>query len=152
NLISGNNSDGIEFTAVGTSNNIVLGNLIGTTAGGTAALGNTASGINFTANAHSTQVGGITPGQGNVIAFNLDDGVSVAAGTNNTIRGNSIFANGNTAGDIGIDLGANGVTTNDVGDFDTGANQLQNFPVIQVVSNSVAGTFIGGTLNCASNQ
>src|SRR5262249_22681197 len=65
---------------------------------------------------------------------------------------NSIFANGNLPGDMGIDLGANGVTTNDVGDFDTGANQLQNFPVLTVASNSASGTFIGGTLDCASNQ
>jgi parallel beta-helix repeat protein len=44
--------------------------------------------------------------------------------TGNTISQNSMEANDN----LGIDLGADGVTPNDTGDSDTGPNMLLNFP------------------------
>lgn len=69
---------------------------------------------------------------------NGDDGVAVLSGVHNTIRWNSIFAN---AG-LGIDLGPNGVTANDPLDNDSGANNLQNFPVIERAHpNMVIGSF-----------
>ncbi len=146
NLISGNNSDGIELNGISATNNLVLGNLIGTAPGGVTGLPNTANGVLITASSRSNIVGGVLPGQANVIAFNSADGISVAAAvanTNNTFRGNAIFSNGN----LGIDLGASGVTLNDAGDADTGANQLQNFPVLSFVTNTPAGTTISGALN-----
>jgi hypothetical protein len=65
----------------------------------------------------------------------------------NEITGNSIHDNTG----LGIDLGDDGVTPNDPGDADSGANNLQNFPII---GTAIAGTpnTIGGTLNSASNQ
>ena len=72
-------------------------------------------------------VGGVAPGEGNVIAFSGIVGVVMlgigAAG--NTIRGNSIYANGG----LGIDLESDGVDPNDAGDTDTGPNGIQNFPL-----------------------
>ena len=47
----------------------------------------------------------------------------------NSIRGNPIFYNGL----LGIDNARLGVTKNDPGDADTGANELQNFPFISSV-------------------
>src|SRR5439155_9533578 len=52
---------------------------------------------------------------------------------------------------IGIDLGNNGVTANDVNDVDAGANNLQNFPVLTSVTTNGGSTFVGGTLNSGAN-
>lgn len=70
-------------------------------------------------------------------------GIAVASGNRNLLTGNTTFNNGG----IGIDLGANGPTPNDndTSDADTGANDLQNAPVLSTVSSS--GSTINGTLN-----
>src|SRR5439155_7912517 len=104
----------------------VQGNFIGTDVNGTAGLGNGGNGINIQ---DSNDAIGATTGAGNVIAFNKGAGVFVTAGAGDVILGNSIFSNTG----LGIDLGFTGVTANDVTpptDADTGANNLQNFPVI----------------------
>ena len=90
-------------------------------------------------------------GEGNTIGFNGHDGINVS-GTRNIIRGNSIFSNGTLAADLGIDLGPDGVTANDTGDGDTGANNLQNFPLIS--SAKVTGSLftINGTLNSNASR
>jgi hypothetical protein len=145
NLISGNAGEGIELNSVSATNNLIQGNIIGATISGNTGLPN-ASGILITTSSRSNIIGGVLAGQANVIAFNNGDGISVAAAvanTNNTFRGNAIFSNGN----LGIDLGTSGITANDLGDADTGANQLQNVPVISAATNTIGGTVIVGTLN-----
>jgi len=144
NVIGGNSGDGIEVSGTAATNTVVQGNFIGTDFTGMATNANTGSGINLSAGARLNVLGGV--GQSNVIAFNGADGVTVAANnsaTNNVIRANRIFLNS----DLGIDLGTSGVTANDAGDPDAGANQLQNFPVLSAVSNSIFGTIVSGTLN-----
>ena len=61
------------------------------------------------------------------------------AGTGNAILTNYITANGG----LGIDLGATGVTANDVGDGDTGANNLLNFPMLTPTTGGVQLAFNG---------
>ncbi len=73
--------------------------------------------------------------------------------TNDSIRGNSIFGNGA----LGIDLVASGdiypgITTNDLGDVDSGPKGLQNFPVITNASGGSGGTIIQASLNSEPNQ
>jgi len=70
----------------------------------------------------------------------------VPLGKNNSIRGNSIFANGG----LGINLGFDGVTLNDPCDADASANFLQNFPVLTQAVNVNSVTVITGTLNSTS--
>jgi CSLREA domain-containing protein len=132
NVISGNGLHGVEFSA--SSNNTVQGNFIGTNAAGSSSLFNEGRGVYIQGGAsNNNAIGGTAAGQGNTIAFNLMQGVYVGSGVGNAIRGNSIHSN--TL--LGIDLGAVGVTANDSKDKDTGANNLQNFPVI---SSASAGT------------
>ncbi|HUP79999.1 MAG TPA: DUF4347 domain-containing protein, partial [Pirellula sp.] len=97
NVISGNNSDGIDLGTTGTTNTgtIIRGNFIGTKADGTSSLGNTNHGIFIGdgGTANSTTVGGTTTGQGNTIAFNGAAGIYVKASTGVSILGNSIYSN-----------------------------------------------------------
>jgi hypothetical protein len=65
-------------------------------------------------------------GSGNIIAFNLLDGVTISSGTGHSVLGNSIHSNSG----LGIDINDNGVTGNDANDSDTGTNLNMNFPVI----------------------
>ena len=148
NLISGNNSDGIEITGSGATGNLVQGNLIGTTASGSSGLANSSDGIQIFNSASNNTIGGTAAGAGNVIAFNGADGVFVSSGTGNRIQRNSIFSNGG----LGIDLGANGVTSNDPGDPDGGANRLQNFPVLQSIVVSGGNTTILGSIDSATGN
>ncbi len=132
NLISGNGLGGIA----GGSSNQLIGNSIGVNAAGNP-LGNNGPGVE--GGGSNTTLGGTTAGAGNLIAYNSGVGVSVG-GTKFTLLGNAIFANGS----LGIDLNNDGVTPNDAGDADTGANNRQNFPVLTSVN--VAGD-IQGTLD-----
>jgi CSLREA domain-containing protein len=152
NLISGNNGNGLSFNNSNT--NLILGNLIGTKADGAGSLGNSGTGISFSGpGSVANTIGGTNSGEGNTIAFNGADGVRLAdASFGNGIRGNSIFSNGSTANDLGIDLGADGVTANDSMDGDTGPNALQNFPVITLAQVTGSTRTINGTLNSTPNE
>ncbi len=145
NLISGNHTRGIWFTNA--SWNSIQGNFIGTAADGISALGNTFHGVECEVGANNNSIGGLAAGAGNRLAFAqpINAGVRIRNGsTNNAILGNSIFSNGA----LGIDLGTYGVTANDPGDPDLGANMLQNFPLLtQAVSGSLSGVGVRGTLN-----
>ena len=145
NVISGNNGRGVHIRDSGAPGNLIQGNFIGTDVNGTAALGNSVDGI-LISNSSFNTVGGTGDGAGNIIAFNaaaFGDGVSVTGGAGNAILGNSILANSG----LGIDLLPDGVTPNDSGDGDTGANDLQNFPVLTSAASDSASTTIEGTLS-----
>ena len=160
NLISGNTQNGVAIYGSGASsapNNIVRGNTIGLSSGGSA-LGN-GIGVSIL-DASASIIGGVGGGQANIISGNSGKGVIVrgnlAAGS--SVRGNAIYANGG----LGIDLNDDGVSANDLGDGDSGPNGLQNFPVITALSsnggggiatNSIGGSSsISGTLNSTPNQ
>jgi hypothetical protein len=84
----------------------------------------------------------------------VGNGVDIASGTGNAIRGNSIFAN--NSGDpaypvIGIDLGDNGVTLNDRAGH-TGANLFQNFPVLTSAVRIGGKVTVKGSLAAGASQ
>lgn len=148
----GNDNNGIHTFANGTTIGGAAGNTIGTsgnngidvegqnvqitrnTVGVTTSLtgGNTSKTGIFLGSTNAT-VG--TSGAGNTVTFSGLDGVRVENGTGNAIRFNSIH--GNTG--LGINLlksgsSNDGLTANDAGDGDTGANDHQNFPTITAAS------------------
>ncbi|TMC76622.1 MAG: hypothetical protein E6J15_05220 [Chloroflexi bacterium] len=107
NVISGN-GDGI-LMLVHTINNVIQGNYIGTDASGTLRLGNY-NGVNFLSGFNTNLVGGSTPGAGNVIAGNNNDGIELNGSAGNTIQGNYIGTN--AAGASGLGNANNGVFVN----------------------------------------
>ena len=126
NVISGNQFDGVKIESESADNDVVE-NFIGTDAAGLA-LGNGESGVEI-ADGDQNEIGD-AQGQGNTIAHNGSDGVTVTAGQGNSIRRNSIHDNGL----LGIDLGADGPTANDFLDQDSGPNQLQNGPAVNAAT------------------
>jgi CSLREA domain-containing protein len=173
NVISGNGNNGIRLS--GGASHIVQGNYVGVDSSGTAPLGNRNQGIRASA-APGSIIGGSLPGDANVISANADAGIIIlassvrvagnfigtdasgslalgntgagvkllSAGAGNTITRNSISSNEG----LGIDLDADGVTPNDLGDADDGSNELQNFPLLGAVS----ATAVEGSLNSEGNR
>ena len=150
NVISGNRF-GVFISGSGATGNKVEANRIGTKADGSGDLGNDGHGVLISAGASNNTIGGTASAAGNAISNNGLDGVRIPEGVGNRILSNRIFSN---AG-LGIDLFPDGVTPNDTDDPDTGANNLQNFPVITSVTQSSSffnPTRISGTLNSTPNQ
>lgn len=148
NLLSGNVQEGIDISSLfgnAGDNNIVRRNLIGTAKDGRTALPNGLNGIQIGGN-------GNTIGPDNTIDSNGGDGVRVASGTGNSISQNRMRRNGG----LGINLvggtETNGVTQNDTGDADSGANNLQNYPVLSAANVTNGSTTVIGTLNSAASQ
>ena len=146
NVISGNTGNGVLLVDATTQGNVVSGNFVGTNATASAPLANGGNGVDIQG-AVGTVVGGTGPGTKNVLAFNGGRGVFVESGTGNAILGNTISFNAA----LGIDLAPLGVTPNDLGDPDVGANLLQNFPVLGPVLLDAGSTQIQGTLNSLPN-
>ncbi len=139
NRISANAEDGILLSGSRAFGNRIENNVIGRTTllgGGT---GNGRMGVMVQQEAHDNIIG-----PDNIIARNGDDGVRVmpTAGGRNAITGNRISANPA----LGIDLGANGVSANDIDpafcdpDLGCAANRGQNFPVIHHAIRRGSGT------------
>jgi parallel beta-helix repeat protein len=138
----GNGDDGIDLA--GAKNTLVQGNIIyynqstGVVIRGADATGNQITGNSLFSNAEGMSIQEEAQGNsitGNTINYSNSNGISVDNSQKNTIQGNSIYENYG----LGIDLGRDGVTVNDEGDSDTGANALQNYPVF-TSAEVVAGT------------
>lgn len=153
NVIS-SNSFGVFIIAA--PSNQIAGNFIGTDKTGTLDLGNTVDGVQINAsnvgNVNGNTVGG-SLAKRNVIAFNGDEGVELdGAGlypSGTVITYNSIYSNDS----LGIDLHPGdipfSITPNDVGDGDTGANNLMNFPELDTAINlnnqiTITGDMVDG--------
>ncbi len=128
NVISGNYYGSVVGN-VGTSGNVVEGNLIGLNASGRAALPNTYMGMAVTDGATGNTIGGVTPGTANFISGNAAYGLLV---TDPGTSGN--FALGNV---IGADI--------------TGTNGIGNVWANVAVQSGAIGNFVGGITAGAGN-
>jgi hypothetical protein len=143
NRIAGVNKDAvfIDGSTGGGNNNIVRNNTVGLVPYGLdLSSSNGGAGVRVIG---SHNVIGYPPLTGGVASFyanlieNMDGpGVAVLGNNSagNTIRGNSIFNNGDAGFGISIDLSDDGATANDNADSDGGPNNLQNFPVLRALA------------------
>ncbi|HVF71308.1 MAG TPA: right-handed parallel beta-helix repeat-containing protein [Chthoniobacterales bacterium] len=94
------------------------------------------------------KIGGLIAGAANHLDAN---GIVVSGSSSkrNPILSN-IFENSGAA--YSIDLGNDGLTSNDLGDGDTGPNELQNFPIVVASPGMPGGTLIKGELNSAPSS
>jgi len=156
NLICGNDYEGVcvvgyAEAGIYTNGNIIIYNNIGVDIN-LAPLGNTMDGVNI------GQYGNLYQGgyamyniiDTNTIAYNGNNGVTIWEHYNNTVNADENLITRNSIYDnvwLGIDLGDDGVTPNDGGDPDPGANQELNFPVITGAHYYAGPTLITGTID-----
>ena len=124
---------------------VIQGNRFGTDASGTRPVPNAGSAILLQmSGVNGSIIGGTEPGAANTIAYNCGQGVQFAFGPNHwPILGNSIHSNNG----LGITFLGGTPAENDDGDADTGANDLQNHPVITSAVASAGSVTVSGTLN-----
>jgi hypothetical protein len=120
NVISGNEGDGVYIDDC--SGITVEGDLIGTNAAGTAAIGNSGTGVELVNGAADNTIGGTTAGSGDVISGNEGDGVDIE----------------------GLNSDGNLVEGDLIGAGATGASALGNAETGVSISFSASGNTIGG--------
>ena len=113
--VGNNGGSGVYIAGAGTEGNVVS----------RCNISDNRAGVTIS-NADRNVVGGADYAGRNSIARNRGAGIEVLSGRHNRLVVNLIHDNGGP----GIDLGGDGVTANDPGDPDGGANDLQNHPVI----------------------
>ena len=139
---------GIALAGSGTTNNVVQGNWIGLAADGRSPLPNRPAGMALSAGASYNLIGGLVPGEGNRIAFNLGGGIMLLQDNTlgNSILGNAIYANNGLGLSLTPSEANDQPTANDALDGDKGPNNLQNFPTITNVSYTSSATLVQGLL------
>lgn len=166
---------GIRLIGTGNANRntTVVNNLLGVNLAGQPR-GNTQGGLALNSNTSGAKVGfemvdNSIVAKPNTIAYNNGPGISVSeqvgpnrTPVNNSLIFNEIYANegSSTTTGLGIDLfqvvdnnfGGDGVTENDLKDADSGANNLQNYPVINYVKEWQGKVRIHGHLNSEANK
>jgi hypothetical protein len=130
---------------LGGANCVIQGNFIGTDVTGARDLGNAPYGIAL-AGANNT-LGGIGPGEGNLIAFNggggnYKSGVYINGGSGHRVRGNRIYQNKVFGIDIQVGPFVGPAPIDDL-DADTGPNGAQNFPIVSSVDYGATTTVHG---------
>ena len=108
NLVSGNRFVGVEIAGATATANQILGNLIGTDAGGNRPIPNGLDGV-FLNNAPGNTIGGTTAGAGNLISANGSVGIQLFGPqtTGNVVQGN--FLGLNSAGRLSLPNRSGGI-------------------------------------------
>ncbi len=164
NVISGNIGSAVILTGGTTTGNVLLGNYIGLGSDGSTPLGNEGFSV-FLNGAPNNTIGGMAPGEGNIISATTNlvvstgSGIQLYPGANNTrILGNRIGtdATGNLArpnrngivipaGVSATEIRGNQISSNTVGGIDT---QSPN----SVIAGNFFGTNASGTSALGSGQ
>jgi CSLREA domain-containing protein len=165
NIISGNARHGIGLWHSGTTNNLIINNIIGLTPDGARRLSNRVHGMDINFGASNNTVGGTNPGERNVISGNNGSGAEVsheAITRQNVFRGNYIGTDttGNAAGSYtanglyGIsmkDRASNNLATdNVVGNNLGGGVHIDNFGNCCTSNNTIQNNRIGIGVNGAA--
>ncbi len=154
NLISGHFfGSGIQFQGPDNSGHQVLGNLIGTNAGGTTAVGNV-QGIAITSGTKNVVIGGTTPGARNVVSGNVGAGILIqdVGSTGNQVLGNFVGTNSNGTASLSNDNGIgiiNGAAQNSIGSTAEGAGNLisgNSFVGLQLQGNGTNQNVVQGNV------
>jgi CSLREA domain-containing protein len=140
-VVNGFSDSGVRIVG---AHNVLSGNYIGTDVTGTVALGNTSCGVEI--DGSNNTIGGTTSAARNVISGTIfgdcfGAGVSVDAGTGNTIEGNYIGTD--VTGTVALGNAVYGVavaSNNTVGGTTFGARNI-------ISGNGLGGVFAGGTGN-----
>lgn len=160
NVLSGNTQYGVLISGTNTTGNVILGNYIGTDAGGSRAVSNSVGGVFLADGTSRNTIGGTLAGAGNVISGNVGNGI-LFRGSNvvgNTVQGNFIGTDAtglnalpNSIAGLTIDTGS---TSNLIGGTVVGARnvisgQTNNYTYGVIVANPgtsgnwVQGNYIG---------
>ena len=133
------NQRGIYLSGLAAQNDVVTGNRIGVNAAGYGVAQHANDiGIELAGGAYHNTIG-YAPGVdiptghfSNDVRNNNTAGIHLSdtASTYNVIRGNRVEANGRSGSGLGIDIGTLGLLPNDANDADSGANGLQNHPLL----------------------
>jgi hypothetical protein len=170
NVISGNDTWGVNLVGSGVMSNTVSGNYVGLDASGTAPLPNDSVGIHLTGGTRFNTIGGDAPGRRNVVSGNTSHGIGLSSdGTNsNTVSGNYVGTDASGAAPlpnsgIGVSIGG-GAQLNTIGGDGPGqgnviaANGAWGVGIVGTgtMSNTVSGNYIGtdatGTAALANAQ
>jgi hypothetical protein len=151
NVISGNMQNGIHILNPSARGNRIIGNFIGTDVSGTKDLGNGWMGIMTYSGVYENIIGGILPGERNIISGNDNSGIRIS-GVRNKIIGNFIGTDVTGTKSIcnewaGAELWGGGF--NEIGGSDPGEGNLISGNVGVGIgfndtdNNQVIGNFIG---------
>jgi hypothetical protein len=149
NVVSGNINYGIRFRAGGGTNNVALGNYVGTNPAGDAPVPNNAFGISV--EAPNVVIGGAAAGEGNVASGNGTVGINVFSTTGAVVKGNRVGTDATGTfplpnGTDGIVIGAQSSTVGGVaeGEGNTVAYNLQSGVEVQGLTGALTGNPIRG--------
>ncbi len=103
NVISGNRHSGVRISGTNATENLVLGNYIGTDISGTMAVSNANHGVILRNGAHQNRIGGTAAGTLNIISGNRRVGVYIADSDTqgNLLRNNHIGTDDSGSSDLG---------------------------------------------------
>ena len=132
--------NGVALVGPHTTNNRVIGNIIGVDPAGALTRGNAGDGVFLAAGAVGNFIGGHADGEGNMIAGNGGSGVHLLGDhtTDNVVEGNLIGSSGNAAGNRQNGVFLDGAGANTIGGFAPGSENV-------ISGNNVSGILIEGS-------